>query len=159
MNKQNMDEWFNGLDESSVEPQAFGFDDGITEAKLTDVSLYESKSSAWTAVQFEFTDEDGNTDNNFRVSLSRKKTDGTKMAVKMWQRNVFLLMQPLILSDKNYKDVLDLDTIKQGNEAIVEALQVVVDKLQVKVDKTTPEKKPNGDQPFAEYTFLKVEAF
>jgi hypothetical protein len=156
---KNMDEWFNNLDENTEEPQAFGFDDGVTEAKLTDVSLYESKTSSWTAIQFEFTDEDGNTDNGLRISINRKKNDGSKMPEKMWQRNVFQLMQPLILSDKNYKPVLDLDTIRQGNASVVEALQAVVDKLQVKIEKNTPEKKPDGTHPFAEYTFLKVEPF
>lgn len=154
-----MDEWFNNLDENTEEPQAFGFDDGITEAKLTDVSLYESRSSSWTAVQFEFTDEEGNTDNNFRISISKKKNDGSKLPEKMWQRNVFQLMQPLILSDKNYKDVLNLDTIRQGNAAVVESLQILVDKLVVKVEKNTPEKKDANDTPFPEYTFLKVEPF
>lgn len=156
---KNMDEWFDQLDENTEEPQAFGFDDGVTEAKLTDVSLYESQSSAWTAVQFEFTDADGNTDNGFRISVSRKKNDGSKLPEKMWQRSVFQLMQPLILSDKNYKAALSLDAIRRGNEAVVEALQILVDKLNVKVEKSTPAKKSDGTQPFPEYTFLKVNAF
>lgn len=156
---KDLDKWFESLDENTEEPQAFGFDDGITEAKVTDVSLFESKGSAYTAVQFELTDKDGNTDNNFRVSVSRKKKDGSKVPEKLWQRSIFQLMQPLILSDKNYKAVLDLDTIRQGNEAVVEALQVVVDKLYVKVEKTTPAKKSPDDRPFPEYNFLKVEAF
>lgn len=149
----NMEDWFNGLDEDTKEPQAFGFDDGVTEATLTDVSLFESKNSTWSAVQFEFTDKDGATDNGYRVSISKKKVDGNRVPVKMWQRNVFQLMQPLILSDKNYKAVLDLDTINQGNSAVVEALQILVDKLVVRIDKTTPEKEDS----FAEYKFLKVE--
>lgn len=153
MAKVDMENWFNGLDEDTKEPQAFGFDDGVTEAILTDVSLFESKNSTWNAVQFEFTDNEGATDNNYRVSVSKKKTDGSKIPTKMWQRNVFQLMQPLILSDKNYKAVLDLDTINHGNASVVEALQILVDKLVVRIDKTTPEK----EGAFAEYKFLKVE--
>lgn len=154
----DMEQWFDGLNEDTAEPNAFGFDDGITDAVLTDVSLFESKNSTWTAVQLEFTDADGTTDNNFRISLSKKKTDGSKLSVKQWQRNVFQLMQPLILSDKNYKSVLDLETVNQGNPAVVEALQILVDKLVVRVEKTTPEPKKGEDAGFAEYSFLKVEA-
>lgn len=150
----NMDQWFEGLDAETTEPNAFGFEDGETEATLTDVSLFESKSSSWTAVQFEFTDKDGNTDNGYRVSISKKKTDGSKQPVKMWQRSVFQLMRPLLLANPKYKAVLDLDTINQGNAAVVEALQVLVDKLPVRIEKTTPEAK--GDETvFPEYTFLK----
>lgn len=153
MAKVDMEDWFNGLDEDTKEPEVFGFDDGITEATLTDVSLFESRRSTYQAVQFEFTDKDGATDNGYRVSLSKKKTDGTKMPAKMWQNNVFKIMRPLILSDKNYKAVLDFDTINQGNSAVVEALQILVDKLVVRIDKTTPEEEGS----FAEYKFLKVE--
>lgn len=153
----DMEQWFDGMDEETAEPNAFGFDDGITDAVLTDVSLFESKHSSWTAVMFEFTDAGGTKDNGFRVSLSKKKTDGTKLSVKQWQRNVFQLMRPLILSDKNYKSVLDLDTLNQGNVAVVEALQILVDKLVVRVEKTTPEPKDGEDAGFAEYKFLKVE--
>ncbi len=150
----DMDQWFEGLDAETTEPNAFGFEDGETEATLTDVSLFESKSSSWTAVQFEFTDKDGNTDNGYRVSISKKKTDGSKQPVKMWQRSVFQLMRPLLLANPKYKAVLDLDTINQGNAAVVEALQVLVDKLPVRIEKTTPEAK--GDETvFPEYTFLK----
>ena len=150
----DMDQWFEGLDAETTEPNAFGFEDGETEATLTDVSLFESKSSSWTAVQFEFTDKDGNTDNGYRVSISKKKTDGSKQPVKMWQRSVFQLMRPLLLANPKYKAVLDLDTINQGNAAVVEALQVLVDKLPVRIEKTTPEAK--GDETvFSEYTFLK----
>lgn len=155
----DLNSWFNSLDENTEEPQAFGFDDGVTEAKVTDISLFESKSSTYTAVQFEMTDESGNTDNGFRVSIGKKLKDGSKVPVKLWQRSIFQLMQPLLLSDKNYKAVLDLDTIEKGNEAVVEALQVLVDKLCVKVEKTTPEKKTPDETVFSEYTFLKVEAF
>lgn len=150
---ENMQDWFNGMDADTKEPNAFGFDDGTTDAVLTDVSLFESKNSPWTAVQMEFTDTDGNTDNGYRVSVSRKKTDGTKIPAKMWQRNVFQLMQPLILSDKNYKAALDLETIQQGNVAVVEAMQLLVDKMKVRIDKTTPD----DEDGFAEYKFLKVE--
>lgn len=150
---ESMEDWFNGMDADTKEPNAFGFDDGTTDAVLTDVSLFESKNSPWTAVQMEFTDADGNTDNGYRVSVSRKKTDGTKIPTKMWQRNVFQLMQPLILSDKNYKAALDLETIKKGNAAVVEAMQLLVDKLKVRIDKTTPA----DEDSFAEYKFLKVE--
>lgn len=150
---ESMEDWFNGMDADTKEPNAFGFDDGTTDAILTDVSLFESKASTWTAVQMEFTDAEGNKDNGYRVSVSRKKTDGTKVPKKMWQRNVFQLMQPLILSDKNYKAALDLETITQGNAAVVEALQVLVDKLKVRVDKATPVE----EGAFAEYKFLKVE--
>lgn len=153
-----MDEWFDGLDETTTEPQAFGFEDGITEATLTDVSLFESKSSPWTAVQLEFTDKDGNTDNGYRVSISKKKVDGSKQPVKMWQRSVFQLMRPLILADPKYKAVLDLDTINQGNAAVVEALQLLVDKLPVRIEKSTPEAKGN-ETVFPDYTFLKPLAF
>lgn len=150
----DMDQWFEGLDAETTEPNAFGFEDGETEATLTDVSLFESKSSSWTAVQFEFTDKDGNTDNGYRVSISKKKTDGSKQPVKMWQRSVFQLMRPLLLANPKYKAVLDLDMINQGNAAVVEALQVLVDKLPVRIEKTTPEAK--GDETvFPEYTFLK----
>lgn len=150
----DMDQWFEGLDAETTEPNTFGFEDGETEATLTDVSLFESKSSSWTAVQFEFTDKDGNTDNGYRVSISKKKTDGSKQPVKMWQRSVFQLMRPLLLANPKYKAVLDLDTINQGNAAVVEALQVLVDKLPVRIEKTTPEAK--GDETvFPEYTFLK----
>lgn len=155
MANMNLEDWFNGLDENTAEPKAFGFDDGITNATLTDVSLFESKNSSWTAVQFEFTDAEGNTDNGFRVSISKKKNDGSKVPAKMWQRNVFQLMQPLILSDKNYKAALDLDVINSGNAAVVEALQILVNKLTVKVEKVTPD----AEDAFAEYTFLKVEPF
>lgn len=154
----DMEQWFEGMDEETAEPNAFGFDDGITDAVLTDVSLFESKNSPWTAVQLEFTDASGTPDNNFRISLSKKKTDGSKLSVKQWQRNVFQLMRPLILSDKNYKSVLDLDTLNQGNVAVVEALQILVDKLVVRVEKTTPEPKDGEDAGFAEYKFLKVES-
>lgn len=154
----DMDQWFEGLDAETTEPNAFGFEDGETEATLTDVSLFESKSSSWTAVQFEFTDKDGNTDNGYRVSISKKKTDGSKQPVKMWQRSVFQLMRPLLLANPKYKAVLDLDTINQGNAAVVEALQVLVDKLPVRIEKTTPEAK--GDETvFPEYTFLKPVDF
>lgn len=150
----DMDQWFEGLDAETTEPNAFGFEDGETEATLTDVSLFESKSSSWTAVQFEFSDKDGNTDNGYRVSISKKKTDGSKQPVKIWQRSVFQLMRPLLLANPKYKAVLDLDTINQGNAAVVEALQVLVDKLPVRIEKTTPEAK--GDETvFPEYTFLK----
>ena len=150
----DMDQWFAGLDAETAEPQAFGFEDGITEATLTDVSLFESKSSSWTAVQLQFTDKDGNTDEGYRVSISKKKTDGSKQPVKMWQRSVFQLMRPLILADPKFKAVLDLETINQGNMAVVEALQILVDKLPVRVEKTTPEVK--GDETvFPDYTFLK----
>lgn len=154
----NMDEWFEGLDAETAEPQAFGFEDGETEATLTDVSLFESKSSSWTAVQFEFTDKDGNTDNGYRVSISKKKTDGSKQPVKMWQRSVFQLMRPLLLANPKYKAVVDLETINQGNAAVVEALQVLVDKLPVRIEKTTPEAK-NGETAYPEYTFLKPLEF
>ncbi|MHA7612408.1 hypothetical protein ACX2QB_08705 [Weissella viridescens] len=149
----NMENWFDGMDADTKEPNAFGFDDGTTDAVLTDVSLFESKNSSWTAVQMEFTDVDGNEDNGYRVSVSRKKTDGTKIPTKMWQRNVFQLMQPLILSDKNYKPALDLETIKQGNAAVVEAMQVLVGKMKVRVEKNSPDEEDG----FAEYKFLKVE--
>lgn len=155
MANMDIDNWFEGLDANTAEPNAFGFDDGITNATLTDVSLFESKNSTWTAVQFEFTDAEGNTDNGFRASISKKKTDGSKMPAKMWQRNVFQLMQPLLLSDKNYKAALDLDTINSGNAAVVEALQVLVGKMPVRLEKHTPEE----EGAFAEYTFMKVEPF
>lgn len=155
---QNIEDWFNGLDEKTAEPQAFGFEDGITEGTMTDVSLFESRSSTWTAVQFEFTDKDGNTDNGYRVSISKKKTDGSKQPVKMWQRSVFQLLRPLILANPKFKAVVDLDTINQGNAAVVEALQVLVDKLEVRVEKNTPEAK--GDETvFPDYTFLKPLEF
>lgn len=150
---ENMEDWFNGLDAETKEPQAFGFDDGITDAILTDVSLFESKNSSWTAVQFEFTDASGTTDNGYRVSVSKKKADGTKIPTKMWKRNVFQIMRPLILSDKNYKAALDLETIAKGNVAVVEALQILVDKLPVRVEKTSPD----TEDGFADYKFLKVE--
>lgn len=155
MANMNMEEWFNGLDANTEEPNAFGFNDGITNATLTDVSLFESKSSSWTAVQFEFTDAEGTTDNGYRVSVSKKKNDGSKLPPKNWQRNVFQLMQPLLLSDKNYKAALDLDVVNAGNAAVVEALQVLVGKMPVRIEKHTPEEEGS----FSDYTFLKVEAF
>lgn len=154
INMNDLSNWFDNMDADTKEPQAFGFDAGITEATLTDVSLYESKSSSWTAVQFEFTDDNGSVDNGLRISISKKKNDGSTLPVKMWQRNVFQLMQPLLLSDKNYKAVLDLPTIAQGNAEVVKALQIVVDKLKVRVDKEIPE----NENEFPSYTFLKYEA-
>ncbi|KAA8366306.1 hypothetical protein Q8F54_08370 [Leuconostoc mesenteroides] len=154
----DMEDWFEGLNAETEEPSAFGFEDGETEATLTDVSLFESSSSSWSAVQFEFTDKEGNTDNGYRVSISKKKTDGSKIPAKMWQRNVFQLMRPLILANPKFKAVVDLDTINQGNAAVVEALQVLVDKLEVRLQKTTPEHKPN-ETVFPEYTFLKPLEF
>lgn len=148
----NMEAWFNELDAQTKEPMAFGFDDGVTEAILTDVSLFESKTSPWTAVQMTFTDADGNTDSGYRVSVSKKKMDGGKVPAKMWQRNVFQLMQPLLMASNHYKNVIDLNTINQGNAAVVEALQIIVDKLNVRLNKKTPK----TDDGFAEYKFLKV---
>lgn len=148
----DIENWFDSMDEETDEPNTFGFDDGVTDAILTDVSLFESKQH-WVAVQFEFTDAEGTVDNGYRVSVSRKKTDGSKMPKKVWQRNVFQLMRPLILSDKNYKPVLNLETILKGNAAVVEALQVLVDKMPVRVDKTTPDE----EGAFSDYKFLKVE--
>lgn len=155
---QDMEDWFNGLDEETQEPSAFGFEDGETEATLTDVSLFESRSSNWSAVQFEFTDKEGNTDNGYRVSISKKKNDGSKVPVKMWQRNVFQLMRPLILANPKFKAAVDLDTIKQGNAAVVEAMQLLVDKLEVRIGKKTPEHK-SDETAFPEYTFLKPLEF
>lgn len=53
------------------------------------------------------------------------------------------------------KKVVDLDTIRQGNQAVVEALQPVADKktLKVKILKETPEAK-EGETAFSKYTFL-----
>lgn len=154
----DMENWFENMDADTQEPQAFGFEDGETEATLTDVSLFESKSSSWSAVQFTFEDKDGNTDNGYRVSISKKKTDGSKIPTKMWQRNVFQLMRPIILDNPKYKAVVDLETINQGNASVVEAMQPLVDKLHVRIEKTTPEAK--GDETvFPEYTFLKPMEF
>lgn len=151
----DMENWFDEMDENTEEPNAFGFEDGETDAVLTEVSLFQSSRSVWSAVQFTFQDDEGNTDNGFRVSISQKKTDGSKMSSKAWQANVFQLMRPLILFNKGMKKVVDLDTIRQGNEAVVEALQEVADKksLKVKILKETPETK-DGETAFAKYTFL-----
>lgn len=151
----DMENWFDNMDENTAQPSAFGFEDGITDAVLTEVSLFQSKSSSWTAVKLTFEDSEGTSDDGYLVSVSQKKTDGSKLSSKAWQSNVFQLMRPLILFNKEMKKVVDLDTIRQGNQAVVEALQPVADKktLKVKILKETPEAK-EGETAFSKYTFL-----
>lgn len=150
----DMEKWFDNLDGNTAQPSSFGFEDGTTDAVLTEVSLFNAKSG-WQAVKFTFEDEDGTSDEGYRVSVSQKAKDGSKIPPIAWQRNVFQLMQPLIKFNTEMKKVVDMDTIRQGNQAVVEALQPVADKktLKVKILKETPEAK-EGETAFSKYTFL-----
>lgn len=39
----DMENWFDNMDENTAQPSAFGFEDGTTDAVLTEVSLFQSR--------------------------------------------------------------------------------------------------------------------